>query len=323
MDSFGIDSPWLPPANDNRNRRKTDVNWEGKRVTEKEGIALNNLFNHLFNYFGQPDGEPKVTFNIDSLDRSRGKDDDDDEADDSDKSKSTSLSIWKGELKFIYKMQYKNRETSQKLNYVSMDLCVDLTPKEELKFGEHDMKGYGITWVYAYVPKYTMETVIKYFEDGTGFKASKRGLILDENRNMVTFEAKLLFADDATESSSFWIPNEENQHDNYDDDDDGKQFSRVGTVQETFKNPVYQLIIRCIGIFTVTAEVYRSSSREGSGGGGGPRSASGRGQEEEARLSFTLVSVRMQGIVNNLAPVVYDPRHCTQCNIDDNLVCWD
>ena len=287
------DAQWLPPATNNCNRKT--VNWRGNQVFEKEGIALKNLFDDLLNYFGQPVEDPTVTFIIDSLNQSYCDDE-------TGASKTTLLTIWKGSLKFMYKVNYKNRVTSQKLDYMSMDVCIDLTPKKKLNFGGHDMKDYCRTWVYAHAPKYTIETVIRYFEDGTGFKASSKGLILDENRNIVHFEAKLL-ADPQTEPS-FWVTK----------DDDNKEFACVGTVREASQDPLYQIIVRGIGIFTVTAEVARNSND------GSRPIACG---EDEACLSFSLVSLRTTGFVNNLAPVVYDPRHCTECIINDDLIWWE
>lgn len=295
LETDSIDSPWLPPKDDHRSRRKT-VTWEGRQVTEKEGIALKHLFNDLQDYFGQPTGEPRVTFIIDRQDHGGDKNESD-----SDKNNSTSLSIWRGKLSFMYKIRYKNRETSQQLDYIGIDVCIDLTPKKELRFSGHDMKGYCKTWIYASAPRYTIETVLQSFEDGTGLEASKSGFVLDENRNMITFEAKLLAGEDS--ETTFTIPNEEDEHNNHDDDGNGDrgEFTRIGSVQEASQDLLYQRFIRCIGIFTMNAEVSGSS----------------------ARLSLTLVSVRAQGVANNLAPIVYDPRHCTECSVDDNLVSWD
>ena len=280
----GADQRWLPPANNNRDRKT--VNWRGNQVGEKEGIALRNLFDDLQNYFGQPQEDPKVTINI-HLDRNS---DDEGEID----AKADYLSVRKkGKLDFTYKISYKNRETSQKLEYMSMDICLDMTPKKKLNFGGHDMKDYCRTWAYASAPRYTIETFLRYFETGTGLNASSKGLILDENRNMVHFEAQLLTRPHP--EPIFWV------------EDEGKEFKRVGTVHEASQDPRYQLIVRCVGIFLVTAAVARNRS----------------GGKEEVRLSFTLVSVRTQGFVNNLAPVVYDPRHCTICNVTDDLVWWE
>jgi len=282
IDSEAEDSLWQ----DDHRRRKT-VTWEGRQFTEKEGILLKRLFNGLQDYFGQPTCEQKVTCKVQYffqplplLSKSGGK--------------------WNGELKFVYKMEHNNRETSQQLDYISIDVCIDLTPKKELRFSGHDMEGYCKTWIYASAPRYTIETVLQSFEDGTGLEASKSGFVLDENRNMVTFEARLLAGEDS--ETTFTIPNEEDEHYNHDEDGNGdREFTRVGSVQEASQDPLYQRFIRCIGIFTMTAEVSGNS----------------------ARLSLTLISVRAQGVANNLAPIVYDPRHCTECIVDDNLVSWD
>ena len=212
------ESTWVPP-------RKT-IDWRGNQVTEKEGIALKYLFDDLQNYFGQPDGEPNVTFNINSHQESDGETD----GSSSSKNNSAASSTWRGILEFNYKMNYRNRDTSQKLDYMSMDVCIDLKPKKKLNFGGHDTSEYCRTWVYAYAPRYTIETVLRYFETGMGFKTSSKGLVLDEERNIVHFEAKLLV--EPQPQHGFWIANE----------DDSKQFTRVGTVHEASEDPGYQFL---------------------------------------------------------------------------------
>ena len=275
------DSLW---QDDNRSRRKT-VTWEGRQFTEKEGILLKRLFNGLQDYFGQPTCEPKVTCNVQYffqtvplLSKSGGK--------------------WNGELKFMYKMEHNDREVSQQLDYIGIDVCIDLTPKKELMFGGHEMEGYGNTWVYVYAPIDTIEAVISKFEKGTGFKASKSWLVEDENSNMVTFEAKLLT--DPHPECSFWIPKEKDENYDCDNQDSGREVTRVGSIQEACQDPLHQVIVKCTGVFTVRAEFL---------------------EDEDARLTFTLVSTRSQGVVNNLAPVVYDPRRCTSYSENGNLVC--
>ena len=39
---------------------------------------------------------------------------------------------------------------------MAMDVCLDLKPKKELKFGGHGMSEYWYckTWIYAYAPRY-------------------------------------------------------------------------------------------------------------------------------------------------------------------------
>jgi hypothetical protein len=283
---------WVPP-------RKT-IDWRGNQVTEKEGIALKYLFDDMGNYFGQPDGEPRVIFNIKSFDKK--SDDETDGGGGSSNHFSADKAVWRGSLEFNYKMNHKNRDTSLNLDYMSMDVCIDLKPKKQLNFGGHDMSEYCRTWVYVYAPRYTIETVLRHFEAGTASKVSSKGLVLDEEQNIVHFEAKLLVKPQP--QHGFWIPNE----------DDSKQFTRLGTVHEVSQDPAYQLLFRCIGIFAVTAEVARSSSSKPS-----DSAVSGK---EEARLIFTLVSTRTEGIVNNIAPVVYNPRRCTKCNTSDNPEWW-
>jgi len=283
-------STWVPP-------RKT-IDWRGNQVTEKEGIALKYLFDDLQNYFGQPHGEPNVIFNIkiNSPDGGGGS-----------RHSSADKAVWRRSLEFNYKMNYKNRVTSQMLDYMSMDLCIDLKPKKHLNFGGHDMSEYCRTWVYAYAPRYTIETVLRYFEAGTGIKASSKGLILDEEQNIVHFEAKLLV--ESKPEHGFWIPNEE---------DASKQCTRLGTVHDASQDPAYHYLFRCIGIFGVAVEIAGS----GSSSSKPSASASVESDKEAARLIFTLVSVRTEGIVNNIAPVVYNPRRCTKCNINDNPEWW-
>ena len=290
----GVDSndvcTWIPPRN--------TVDWRGSRVTEKEGMALKHLFDDMQDYFGQHDGQPKVSLSVGRLHQEA-----DGEADDSMKKDDWAMAgstIWMGSLEFTYKMNHRNRDTSQKLHYMAMDVCLDLKPKKELNFGGHDMGEYCRTWVYAYAPKYTVETFLRYFEEGTGLKASSNGLVLDEEQNMVFFEPKLLT--DPQSEPGFWIA----------DEHDSEQFQRLGSVYEASKDPLNQYLFRCIGIFAVTAEVARSSS-------GKPCASN---EKEEARLTFTLINVRIEGVVNNIAPVVYSPRRCTKFNSSNNPEWW-
>ena len=291
----GVDSnacTWIPPRN--------TVDWRGNRVTEKEGMALKHLFDDVQDYFGQHDGKPKVSLNVGRLHQEA-----DGEADDSMKKDDWAMAgstIWKGSLEFTYKVNHRNRDTSQKLHYMAMDVCLDLKPKKELNFGGHDMSEYCRTWVYAYAPRYTVETFLRYFEKGTGLKASSNGLVLDEEQNMVHFESKLLT--DPQSEPGFWIA----------DEDDSEQFQRLGSVYEASKDPLNQFLFRCIGIFAVTAEVARSSSVT--------NGASASDKKEEARLTFTLIHVRTEGVVNNIAPVVYSPRRCTKFNSSNNPKWW-
>lgn len=289
---------WIPPR-----RPGNTVEWRGNRVTRKEGIALKHLFDDMQDYFGQPNGEPNVSV---SIGRSRSGQDDDGETDSRRKDNyavavaASSTISWKGKLEFTYKMNHRNRDTSLKLHYMAMDICLDLKPKKHLNFGGHDMSEYCRTWMYAYAPRYTVETFLKYFEDGTGFKASSNGLLLDEERNIVTLDLLI----EPQSEPGFWIA----------DEDDNTQFKRVGTVHEAYQDPSNQFLFRCIGIFAVTAEVARSSSRT--------HDSSANNENEEAQLTFTLMNVRTEGIVNNIAPIVYNPRRCTEFSIDNNYYEW-
>ncbi|KAL7500108.1 hypothetical protein ACHAWT_009495 [Skeletonema menzelii] len=156
--------------------------------------------------------------------------------------------------------------------------------------------------MYAYAPRYTVETFLRYFEEGTGLKASTNGLVLDEEQKIVHFEPKLLT--DPQSEPGFWIA----------DEDDSEQFKRLGSVHEASKDPSNQFLFRCIGIFAVTAEVARSSRRT--------HCASAINEKEEARLKFTLINVRTEGIVNNIAPVIYNPRHCTKITSSNDPEWW-
>ncbi len=283
---------WVPP------RPRITVEWRGNRVTKKEGIALKHLFDDLQDYFGQPNGEPNVSS---SIGRFQPGQEDDGETDSRRKedcsiAESSTMS-WKGNIEFTYKMNYRNRDTSLKLHYMAMDICLDLKPKKDLNFGGHDMSACCRTWIYAYAPMYTVETFLRYFEDGTGFKASSNGLLLDEEQKIVTLNLLI--------EPGFWIA----------DEDDNNQLKRVGTVHDAYQDPSNQFLFRCIGIFAVTAEVARSSSRT-------HHEASASNEKEKAQLTFTLMNVRTEGIVNNIAPIVYDPTRCTQLNINNNVEWW-
>lgn len=109
---------------------------------------------------------------------------------------------------------------------------------------------------------------------------------------------------DEQSEPGFWIA----------DEDDNKQFHRVGSVHEASKDPSNHFLFRCVGIFAVTAEVARDSS--------GTHDASASEEKEEARLTFTLINVRTEGIVNSIAPVVYNPRHCTKFNSSKDPEWW-
>lgn len=78
-------------------------------------------------------------------------------------------------------------------------------------------------------------------------QASSNGLVLDEEQKIVHFEPKLLT--DEQSEPGFWIA----------DEDDNKQFHRVGSVHEASKDPSNHFLFRCVGIFAVTAEVARDS----------------------------------------------------------------
>ncbi|KAL7457816.1 hypothetical protein ACHAWC_009349 [Mediolabrus comicus] len=236
------------------------VNWRGNWVPEREGIALKHVFDEMKDYFGQPENDPKVNFKINNLHQT---------ADDP--------NMWRGEVEFTYQIE-RNPFT---LDYMSIDVCIDLTPKTR----SANMEGYCTTWLYAYLPSYTMEKIEEYFEVGTGWKPSRRGSCLDENRNIVHFESQLNVHPQP--EPSFWVANDEEK----------KKFTRIGTIREAAKDPANHFIFRCIGIFMVTAEVQGHSGVQ-------PRPGFGN----ESSLTFTLVSARTLGVVDSVAPIVYRPR---------------
>lgn len=287
---------WVPP------RPGNTVEWRGNRVTRKEGIALKHLFDNMQDYFGQPNGEPNVSLSIGRFHPGQEVDGETDSRRKDNSAVASSTMSWKGNLEFMYKVNHRDRDTSLKLQYMAMDICLDLEPKKHLNFGGHDMSEYCRTWMYAYAPRYTVETFLKYFEDGTGFKASGNGLLLDEEQNIVTLDLLI----EPQSEPGFWIA----------DEDDNKQLKRVGTVHDAYQHPSNQFLFRCIGIFAVTAEVTRSSSRTHDD------DASAINEKEDAQLTFTLMNVRTEGIVNNIAPIVYNPRRCTKFNIDNNYSEW-
>lgn len=248
-----------PPAGENEGEEPM-VNWRGNWVPEREGIALKHVFDEMKDYFGQPETDPKVNFKIPNLRQVNGD-----------------PNLWRGEVEFTYQIE-RNPFT---LDYMSIDVCIDLTPKARVS----NMENYCSTWLYAYLPCYTVEKIEEYFEVGTGWRPSGKGTVKDENRDIVHFEAQLNVRPQP--EPSFWVANDEEK----------KKFTRIGTIREAADDPANHFIFRCIGIFMVSAEVRGHSGVE-------PRPGFGN----EASLTFTLVSARTLGVVDSVAPIVYRPR---------------
>ena len=173
--------------------------------------------------------------------------------------------------------------------YVSMDVCVDLTTKLVHKHGQPMLKEYGNSWVYVYLPGLTLDKFKSYLKTGTGWDVSDEGTVYDPNRNLVAIEAKM-HHESGQPKPSFWVVK--------DKDASGRDisFSRIGSVQEVNAQPHQQCIHRGIGIFSVSMEVEGTPNFEPTPGAG-----------DEAKLTFTLVSVRTWGITDCVAPIVHAP----------------
>ena len=90
-------------------------------MTEKEGIALKHLFDKV-DYFGQPDGEPNVTFNMQNLVLMKRVMTNQTVEVIAIRTKiaAAALSVWRRFLQFNYKMICKNRYAYQKLDHMNM-----------------------------------------------------------------------------------------------------------------------------------------------------------------------------------------------------------
>eukprot|EP00985_Skeletonema_marinoi_P003404 scaffold1458_cov78-Skeletonema_marinoi.AAC.1 len=193
--------------------------------------------------------------------------------------------VWNGELDFTYDINGDHCN----LAYVSMDVCVDLTAKLVHKHGQPMLKEYGNSWVYVYLPGLTLDKFKSYVKTGTGWDVSDEGTVYDPNRNLVAIEAKMHHKS-GQPKPSFWVVK--------DKDASGRDisFSRIGSVQEVNAQPHQQCIHRGIGIFSVSMEVEGTPNFEPTPGAG-----------DEAKLTFTLVSVRTWGITDCVAPIVHAP----------------
>jgi len=193
--------------------------------------------------------------------------------------------VWNGELDFTYDINGDHCN----LAYVSMDVCVDLTAKLVHKHGQPMLKEYGNSWVYVYLPGLTLDQFKSYLKTGTGWDVSDEGTVYDPNRNLVAIEAKM-HHESGQPKPSFWVVK--------DKDASGRDisFSRIGSVQEVNAQPNQQCIHRGIGIFSVSMEVEGTPNFKPTPGAG-----------DEAKLTFTLVSVRTWGITDCVAPIVHAP----------------
>eukprot|EP00984_Skeletonema_dohrnii_P036690 scaffold37940_cov178-Skeletonema_dohrnii-CCMP3373.AAC.1 len=247
------------------------VQWRGNLVPEKEAKALRHVFDNLQDHFGHQRSDPRVKFNHVSLAHpGHGQ-------------------KWHGDVDFTYDIDGDHC----KLNYIGMDVCVDLTPKLVHKHGQPMLKDYGRSWVYVYLPQLTIDKVKSYAKAGTGWEVSDEGFIGDPNHKLVAIEANLNHQ--CGEEPSFW--------DIQDQDASGGRgsisSSRIGSVQEVTAYSHQQRIHRGVGIFSVSMEVEGTPNYKPTPGV--------LGLGDEAKLCFTLVSVRAWGITERVAPIVYAP----------------
>eukprot|EP00984_Skeletonema_dohrnii_P002034 scaffold682_cov105-Skeletonema_dohrnii-CCMP3373.AAC.4 len=243
------------------------VQWRGNLVSEKEAKALRHVYDNLQDHFGHQRPDPRVRFNHESLAHpGHGQ-------------------KWHGDVDFTYDIDGDHCN----LNYIGMDVCVDLAPKLVHKHGQPMLKDHGRAWLYVYLPQLTIDKVKSYVKAGTGWDVSDEGFFEDPNRNLVAIEANLNHQSGQPEPS-FWVIKDK------DASGGGISFSRIGSVQEVAAQSHQQRIHRGVGIFTVSMEVEGTPNFEPTPGGG-----------DEAKLSFTLVSVRTWGITDCVAPIVYAP----------------
>uniref|UniRef100_A0A7S2M1Q8 Uncharacterized protein n=1 Tax=Skeletonema marinoi TaxID=267567 RepID=A0A7S2M1Q8_9STRA len=245
------------------------VQWRGNLVTEKEAKALRHVFDNLQDHFGHQRPDPRVRFNHVSLAHpGHGQ-------------------KWHGDVDFTYEIDGDHC----KLNYIGMDVCIDLAPKLVHKHGQPLLNDYGSTWLYVYLPQLSIDKVKSYVKAGTGWDVSDEGFIDDTNRNMVAIKVKLC-SESGQPEPSFWVVKDK-------DASGGRgsmSFSRIGSVQEVAAQPHQQRIHRGIGIFSISMEVDGTSNLEPT-----------PGTWDEANLSFTLVSARTWGVTDCVAPIVYAP----------------
>ncbi|KAL7493833.1 hypothetical protein ACHAWT_003077, partial [Skeletonema menzelii] len=151
-----------------RNEGGTMVRWRGHLVSEKEAKILKHVFDDMRDHFGNRKCEnPNIKFNFDPslflcknepyTYRSHPE--------------TTPQDRWHGELDFTYTI---NNETYD-MDYIAIDnVYFDLNPKYD-DTGKQ-IKDYGHSWIYVYVPDEVMKKVKQYFYTGTGWSPSDEGL---------------------------------------------------------------------------------------------------------------------------------------------------
>ncbi len=171
-----------------------------------------------------------------------------------------------------------------KLETSLQNVYFDLNPKYD-GTGKQ-IREYGHSWIYVYIPDDVIDKVKQYFHTGTGWSPSHEGLAEDVNAELVSIPAKVYPAPNP--EPSFWTRDTE--------DREKLSFARVGSVQSVAKNAEYQKIHRGIGVFAISADVPGAENRKPTP------------DYEDAQLMFTLISARTFGPAVAVAPVVYGPR---------------
>eukprot|EP00984_Skeletonema_dohrnii_P006444 scaffold2302_cov153-Skeletonema_dohrnii-CCMP3373.AAC.1 len=246
------------------------VKWRGNEVSKKEAKALRHVFDNLQDHFGHEGPDPRIRFKASLAHTGQGQ-------------------IWNGDLDFTYDINGDQCD----LAYVGMDVCVDLTPKLVHKHGQPMLKDYGNSWVYVYLPGLTLDKFNSYVKIGTGWDVSDEKTVYDPNRNLVAIEAKL-HHQSGQPKPSFWVVKEKDASASAYAYGQEISFTRVGSIQDVNAQPHQQHVHRGVGIFSVSIEVEGSPNFKPTPGAG-----------DEAKLTFTLVSVRTWGITDCVAPIVY------------------
>jgi len=244
------------------------VKWRGNFVPEKEAKALHHVFDNLQDHFGHQRPDPRVRFNTSLAHPGHGQ-------------------FWSGDLEFTYNIDGDHCIIA----YMSIDSCLDLTPKLVHKHGQPLLKGYGTSWVYVHLPEPTFERIKSYVSVGTGWNVSDEGAVYDPNRKLYAIKAKMHHAE-GEPKPSFWVIKEKEGSNG---GDKIVSFSRLGSVQEVAAQSHQQHVHRGVCIFSVSMEVEGTSNFKPHPGAG----------YEEADLSFTLVSARTWGITDCVAPIVH------------------
>ena len=205
------------------------VQWRGNLVPEKEAKTLRHLFNDLQDHFGHQRPDPRVRFNNVSL------------------AHSVKDQMWRGDVEFTYDIQGDHCN----LQYMSIDVCIDLAPKLVHRHGQPMLQGYGKTWVYVYLPEPTIDRIKEYVKAGTGWDVSNEGFVEDPNRHVIAIEAKMNYQSDELPEPSFWAVKDSA----FEGGGEVMSFSRIGSVQEVNAQSHEQHVHRGVGIFTVSLEV--------------------------------------------------------------------